>query len=70
VTTCSIGAQAAVIFFELGSRTTFSNVAYWYEHITCVCGNVPIVVVRAPLTVFHPPVNRKNLNNAYWTWGW
>jgi hypothetical protein len=64
VNTCSIGGQAAVIFLDLGSHDTFANVANWYEAIVRVCGNVPIVVVRALLTDFHPASNQKNLNTC------
>merc|ERR1712151_1094379 len=40
-----IGADCAIIMFDVGSRITYKNVAKWYKDITRVCDNIPVVLV-------------------------
>ena len=41
----SIGAQCAIIMFDLTSRVTYKNVPKWYKDLTRICENIPIVLV-------------------------
>lgn len=41
----SIGADCAIIMFDVCSRITYKNVAKWYKDITRVCDAIPIVLV-------------------------
>lgn len=41
----SIGANAAIIMFDVTSRITYKNVPKWYKDLTRICENVPIVLV-------------------------
>jgi len=40
-----IGADCAIIMFDVCSRITYKNVPKWYKDITRVCDNIPIVLV-------------------------
>ncbi|KNH05149.1 GTP-binding nuclear protein rtb2 [Perkinsela sp. CCAP 1560/4] len=40
-----IGADCAIIMFDVTSRTTYKNVANWYRDITRVCDNIPMVLL-------------------------
>lgn len=42
---CYLNAQGAIIMFDVTSRITYKNVPSWYQDITRVCGNIPIVLV-------------------------
>ena len=65
----SIGAQCAIIMFDLTSRITYKNVAKWHKDLTRISPNIPIVLVgnkadvkerkmKASQIVFH---RRRNL---------
>ncbi len=41
----SIGADCAIIMFDVCSRITYKNVPKWYKDITRVCDTIPIVLV-------------------------
>ena len=41
----SIGADCAIIMFDVCSRITYKNVAKWYKDLTRVCDSIPIVLV-------------------------
>ena len=41
----SIGADCAIIMFDVCSRITYKNVPKWYKDITRVCENLPVVLV-------------------------
>ena len=41
----SIGADCAIVMFDVCSRITYKNVPKWYKDITRVCDNKPIVLV-------------------------
>jgi GTP-binding nuclear protein Ran len=40
-----IGANAALIMFDVTSRITYKNVPKWYKDLTRICENIPIVLV-------------------------
>lgn len=40
-----VGADCAIIMFDVSSRITYKNVQKWYKDLTRVCGNIPIVIV-------------------------
>lgn len=39
-----IGANAAVIMFDVTSRVTYRKVPMWHRDVVRVCGNIPIVI--------------------------
>ena len=64
-----IGANAAIIMFDVTTRITYKNVPKWYKDVTRICDNIPIVLagnkvdekerkVRARNITFH---RKKNL---------
>eukprot|EP00002_Diphylleia_rotans_P001437 TRINITY_DN107_c0_g6_i1.p1 TRINITY_DN107_c0_g6~~TRINITY_DN107_c0_g6_i1.p1 ORF type:complete len:213 (+),score=44.11 TRINITY_DN107_c0_g6_i1:92-730(+) len=64
-----IGGQAAIIMFDVTSRTTYKNVPNWHKDLTRVCDNIPIALVgnkvdvkdrkvKAGQVIFH---RKKNL---------
>ncbi|KAG9395640.1 hypothetical protein J8273_2844 [Carpediemonas membranifera] len=40
-----IGANAAIIFFDVTSRITYKNVPNWHRDLVRVCENIPMVLV-------------------------
>lgn len=40
-----IGANAAILMFDVTARITYKNVPKWYKDLTCICENIPIVLV-------------------------
>jgi GTP-binding nuclear protein Ran len=38
------GSQCGIIMFDVTSRITYKNVANWYDDITRVCPDIPIVL--------------------------
>ena len=46
-----IGAQAAIIMFDVTSRITYKNVPTWYRDVARVCKNIPIVLVGNKIDV-------------------
>ncbi len=40
-----IGANAAIIMFDVTSRVTYKNVPKWYKDLTRIVENIPIVLV-------------------------
>ena len=41
----SIGADAAIVFFDFCSKVSYKNAAKYLKDITKVCGNIPITLV-------------------------
>ena len=41
----SIGADAAIVMFDFGSKTSYKSTAKWFKDVTRVCGNIPITLV-------------------------
>ncbi|KAM3145452.1 hypothetical protein pb186bvf_002496 [Paramecium bursaria] len=40
-----IGANCAIIMFDVTSRISYKNVPKWYKDLTRICENIPIVLV-------------------------
>lgn len=40
-----IGANAAILMFDVTSRITYKNIAKWHKDLVRVCDNIPIVLV-------------------------
>jgi len=40
-----IGADCAIVMFDVTSRITYKNVPKWYKDLTRICENVPMVLV-------------------------
>jgi GTP-binding nuclear protein Ran len=40
-----IGADCAIIMFDVTSRITYKNVPKWYKDLTRICENIPMVLV-------------------------
>nr|P41914.1 RecName: Full=GTP-binding nuclear protein Ran; AltName: Full=GTPase Ran; AltName: Full=Ras-like protein TC4 [Tetrahymena pyriformis]BAA04849.1 Ran/TC4 [Tetrahymena pyriformis] len=40
-----IGADAAIMMFDVTSRITYKNIPKWHKDLTRICENVPIVLV-------------------------
>eukprot|EP00933_Yihiella_yeosuensis_P029326 TRINITY_DN22993_c0_g1_i1.p1 TRINITY_DN22993_c0_g1~~TRINITY_DN22993_c0_g1_i1.p1 ORF type:complete len:277 (-),score=45.70 TRINITY_DN22993_c0_g1_i1:95-925(-) len=40
-----VGAQGAIIMFDVSERSTYSNVPHWYQDLRRACGNIPIILV-------------------------
>jgi GTP-binding nuclear protein Ran len=64
-----VGAEAAILMFDVRSRVTYKNVPNWHRDLVRVCENIPIVLtgnkvdikdrkVKAKSIVFH---RKKNL---------
>jgi len=41
----SIGANGAIIMFDVSTRNTYKNVPQWYKDFRTVCENVPVALV-------------------------
>ena len=53
-----IGLQAAIIIFDLSSRTSLKNVNNWYRDINRVCGDIPTCILGNKLDLVNklPPM--------------
>ncbi len=40
-----IGADCAIVMFDVTSRITYKNVPKWYKDLTRICENIPMVLV-------------------------
>lgn len=40
-----IGADCAIVMFDVTSRVTYKNVPKWYKDLTRICENIPMVLV-------------------------
>merc|ERR1712196_684606 len=57
-----IGANSAIIMFDVCSRITYQNVPKWYKDLTRVCENIPIVLVGNKVDVKDRKVKAKQIN--------
>ena len=39
-----VGANAAIILFDVTSRMSYKSTPHWYRDVTRVCGDIPIVL--------------------------
>jgi GTP-binding nuclear protein Ran len=56
-----IGADCAIIMFDVTARTTYKNVPKWYKDLTRVCGNIPIVLVGNKVDVKDRKIKGKQI---------
>jgi GTP-binding nuclear protein Ran len=56
-----IGADAAIIMFDVTARVTYKSVPYWYKDIKKVCGNIPIVLCGNKIDVRERKVKPKDI---------
>ncbi|XP_076065609.1 GTP-binding nuclear protein Ran-like isoform X2 [Oratosquilla oratoria] len=57
-------ADAAIIMFDMTSRTTYKNVPNWHRDITKVCESIPIVLCANKTDVKEKKLKSKNLTYA------
>lgn len=56
-----IGANCAIIMFDVTSRITYSNVPKWYKDMIRVCENIPIVLIGNKVDVKDRKVRAKHI---------
>lgn len=56
-----IGADCAIIMFDVCSRVTYKNVPKWYKDITRVCENIPLVLVGNKVDVADRKVKARQI---------
>ena len=56
-----IGAQCAIIMFDVTSRITYKNVPKWYKDLTRVCDNIPVVLVGNKVDVVDRKVKARQI---------
>jgi GTP-binding nuclear protein Ran len=57
-----IGANCAILMFDVTSRDTYTNVEKWYRDLTRVCEDIPIVLVANKVDVKDRKVKAKNVS--------
>ena len=57
-----IGAQCAIIMFDLTSRTTYQNVPKWHKDLTKICEKIPIVLVGNKVDVKDRKLKARQIN--------
>ena len=56
-----IGANCAIIMFDVCSRVTYKNVPKWYKDLTRVCEGIPIVLVGNKVDVADRKVKARQI---------
>ena len=56
-----IGANCAIIMFDVCSRVTYKNVTKWYKELTRVCEGIPIVLVGNKVDVADRKVKARQI---------
>ena len=56
-----IGADCAIIMFDVCSRVTYKNVTKWYKELTRVCEGIPIVLVGNKVDVADRKVKARQI---------
>ena len=56
-----IGADCAIIMFDVCNRITYKNVDTWYKSLTRVCEGIPIVLVGNKVDVANRKVKTKQI---------
>jgi GTP-binding nuclear protein Ran len=54
--------HCCIIMFDVTSRITYRHVPTWYEDVTRVCGNIPIVLVASKVDIDDRKVKAKQIN--------
>ena len=57
-----IGAQCAIIMFDLTSRQTYKNVPKWHKDLIKICENIPIVLVGNKADVKERKLKARQIN--------
>ena len=57
-----IGADCAIIMFDLTTRTSYNNVPKWYKDLTKICENIPIVLVGNKADVKERKLKARQIN--------
>ena len=57
-----IGAQCAIIMFDLTSRQTYKNVPKWHKDLVKICENIPIVLVGNKADVKERKLKARQIN--------
>ena len=68
---CCHNTDGAVLFFDLGSKTTYKNLPKWHQKLLQVTGPIPLVVCgnkmdRPARTVLHIKVHQQWPDTAYY----
>lgn len=53
-----LGAQAAVLMFDVSSRTSYRNIPTYFRDIVRVCDHIPIVLVRVSIVAIYSSHSR------------
>ena len=56
-----IGADCAIIMFDVSNIITYKNVITWYKELTRVCENIPIVLIGNKVDVAERKVKAKEI---------
>lgn len=57
-----IGADCAIIMFDLTTRTSYNNVPKWYKDLTKICESIPIVLVGNKADVKERKLKARQIN--------
>ena len=57
-----IGANCAIIMFDVTAMATYNNVDRWYRDLTRVCDNIPIILVANKVDVKDRQVTTKKVS--------
>merc|ERR1711953_1047602 len=57
-----IGANCAIIMFDLTTRVSYNNVPKWYKDLTKICENIPIVLVGNKAAVKERKLKARQIN--------
>jgi len=57
-----IGANCAIIMFDLTTRVSYNNVPKWYKDLTKICENIPIVLVGNKADVKERKLKARQIN--------
>lgn len=57
-----IGANAALVWFDLGSKVTLRSCANWIKDLHRVCGDIPIVLVGNKSELINRKVKQRHID--------
>ena len=58
---CSVGADCAILMFDVTSRSSYESVPNWHRDLDRVCGKIPIVLVGNKCDMKERRVKAKNI---------
>eukprot|EP01084_Bolivina_argentea_P130986 231234_1 len=56
-----IGCKAAIIMFDVTSRTSYKSIQIWHRDLTRICGNIPIVICGNKVDIKDRKVRPKHI---------